>query len=35
VADGSLRFTPLDGVDPLAAAVIASHPWQPGAGATV
>ena len=34
-ADGSLRFTPLDGVDPLAAAVIASHPWQPGAGATV
>jgi hypothetical protein len=34
-ADGSLRFTPLDGVDPLAAAVIASHPWQPGAAATV
>lgn len=34
-SDGALRFTPLDGVDPLAAAVIASHSWRPGAGPIV
>jgi hypothetical protein len=34
-ADGSLRFVPLDGVDPLAAAVIAAHPWRARAGASV
>ena len=33
VEDGAVRLTPLDGTDPLAAATMASHPWQPVADA--
>jgi hypothetical protein len=35
VADGALSLTALDGTDPLAAATMAAHSWQPVAAAAV